>query len=290
MGEAIPPNALDPVPQQRVEEQPQNDFSDDSDSDSKQSSDLLSFKHYHFKDNTLYNTESLPDVLTDGFFRSFPNNVFFKQEDFLHDTHYGDVYDTITWYCPFPAITSSFSVTKWVQLNWGDDGLLYLLLKAYSLLKPHGLLIIEYQSWSSYHKKRAYCDAIARVFPTLQIRPEHIPTILQRIGMQLLSNRKPISNMNIPPHITKGFNRNIAVLRKTGEELPLDFREVTVENLRERFDVGRLVEGLSGEGEKSEGEVEKNEGESEKNEGESEKRDGESEKNEGNSDENDSES
>ena len=91
-----------------------------------------------------------------------------------------------------------------------------------------------------------------------------------------------ISNMNIPPHITKGFNRNIAVLRKTGEELPLDFREVTVENLRERFDVGRLVEGLSGEGEKSEEGVEKSEEESEKG-------DGDSDKNEGNSDENDSE-
>ena len=130
--------------------------------------------------------------------------------------------------------------------------MLYLLLKIYSLLKPHGMLIIEYQSWSSYHKKRAYCDAIARVFPTLRIRPEHIPTLLQRIGMQLLSNRKPISNMNIPPHITKGFNRNIAVLRKIGEELPLDFREVTVENLHAKYDVGRLVEGLRGEAEKNE--------------------------------------
>lgn len=131
-----------------------------------------------------------------------------------------------------------------MHLNWGDDGLLYMLLKMYSLLKEHGRIIIEYQSWSSYRKKRAYCSEIAAVYPTLRLRPEAIPTILERLGMQLISNRKPTSNVNIPSHITKGFNRNIAVLRRVGDALPLDFREVTVTNLREKYDVKSLIEGL----------------------------------------------
>ena len=34
------------------------------------------------------------------------------------------------------------------------------------------------------------------------------------------------------------------MLRRVGDALPLDFREVTVENLREKYDVKRLIEGL----------------------------------------------
>lgn len=240
-------HSLDPNKHIQTTEKSNNscgDFSDDSDSDSKQHADLLSFKHYHFKSTALLDEGHLPATLSDSFFRSFPNNVYFKQEDFLHSIHYGDSYDTITWLECSIAFIRSFSVSKWVHLNWGDDGLLYMLLKMYSLLKDHGRIIIEYQSWSSYHKKRAYCSEIAAMYPTLRLRPESIPTILERIGMQLISNKKPTSNINIPSHITKGFNRNIAVLRRVGDALPLDFREVTVENLREKYDVKRLIEGL----------------------------------------------
>lgn len=240
-------HALDPNKHMQLPEQTKSsagDFSEDSDSDSKQSAELLSFKHYHFKSAASFDAGSIPAERPESFFRSFPNNVYFKQEDFLHNTHYGDCYDTITWWTHRVAFIGSFSVSKWVHLNWGDDGLLYMLLKMYSLLKEHGRIIIEYQSWSSYRKKRAYCSEIAAVYPTLRLRPEAIPTILERLGMQLISNRKPTSNVNIPSHITKGFNRNIAVLRRVGDALPLDFREVTVTNLREKYDVKSLIEGL----------------------------------------------
>jgi len=47
------------------------------------------------------------------------------------------------------------SVTKWVHLNWGDDGIRKLFTRAYELLEDGGLFIVEPQPWKSYRKKYA---------------------------------------------------------------------------------------------------------------------------------------
>lgn len=44
------------------------------------------------------------------------------------------------------------SVSKWVHLNWGDDGLLRLFDRCFDVLVPGGLLILEPQSWKSYRQ------------------------------------------------------------------------------------------------------------------------------------------
>ena len=47
-------------------------------------------------------------------------------------------------------------VTKWVQLQSGDGGVVRLFKRAYQSLSPGGLFILEPQPWSSYvHSKRA---------------------------------------------------------------------------------------------------------------------------------------
>lgn len=47
-------------------------------------------------------------------------------------------------------------VTKWVQLQSGDVGVVRLFRRAYQSLLPGGLFILEPQPWSSYsHSKRA---------------------------------------------------------------------------------------------------------------------------------------
>lgn len=47
-------------------------------------------------------------------------------------------------------------VTKWVQLQSGDRGVVRLFRRAYQSLSPGGLFILEPQPWSSYsHSKRA---------------------------------------------------------------------------------------------------------------------------------------
>lgn len=45
------------------------------------------------------------------------------------------------------------SLTKWVHLNFGDTGVKRLFKKIFLQLRPGGCLILEPQSWPSYHKK-----------------------------------------------------------------------------------------------------------------------------------------
>lgn len=107
-----------------------------------------------------------------------------------------------------------------------------LFLKVYSLLNINGIFILEYQPWSSYHKKCHYSKTMEENYSKLKIRPEHFPLILQRFGMQLVSKRKPSQVDELKRLVVKGFNREVAVFRKIGGEFEFNIQDVTVENIR----------------------------------------------------------
>ena len=46
------------------------------------------------------------------------------------------------------------SVTKWLHMNWGDDGLKKTFQRFFKQLRPGGKLILEPQEWKSYGKKK----------------------------------------------------------------------------------------------------------------------------------------
>lgn len=48
----------------------------------------------------------------------------------------------------------ALSVTKWIHLNWGDEGIKRFFKKMFNHLNPGGYLILEPQSFSSYSKKK----------------------------------------------------------------------------------------------------------------------------------------
>ncbi|KAL8501787.1 hypothetical protein ACS0TY_021053 [Phlomoides rotata] len=56
------------------------------------------------------------------------------------------------------------SVSKWIHLNWGDDGLITLFSKVWMLLQPGGIFILEPQPWSSYHSNRLVSDVCLLLF------------------------------------------------------------------------------------------------------------------------------
>ncbi|KAG6428660.1 hypothetical protein SASPL_112913 [Salvia splendens] len=81
------------------------------------------------------------------------------------------------------------SVTKWIHLNWGDDGIIKLFAKVWTLLQPGGVFIVEPQPWTSYYKNRLVSETTAANYRNIQIPPEDFQDILlDKIGFRTVEN------------------------------------------------------------------------------------------------------
>lgn len=129
------------------------------------------------------------------------NVVSFKRENFVQSRHPpGKHYDTIL----------CLSVSKWIHLNWGDDGLITLFAEAWKLLRPGGIFVLEPQPWKSYESNRNVSETTAANYRNITIRPEQFQEILlDKIGFRTV---KDITS-GLAESKT-GFNRPILVFGK----------------------------------------------------------------------------
>uniref|UniRef100_A0A383VRI8 RNA methyltransferase n=1 Tax=Tetradesmus obliquus TaxID=3088 RepID=A0A383VRI8_TETOB len=116
-------------------------------------------------------------------------------------------------------VVTCFSVSKWVHLNWGDDGLMRLFHKFYRCLAPGGLLVLEPQPWKSYQAavhKQGGTSAPFYKPEQLKLRPEgFVGFLTQRVGFKLVQQLSAVSQAAGPGAVpVKGFDRPILVLRK----------------------------------------------------------------------------
>lgn len=124
--------------------------------------------------------------------------VEFRTENFVKTPAQNGLYDTVL----------CLSVTKWIHLNWGDDGLIKFFSKILSILRPEGLLILEPQPWKSYASKRNVSEVARKNFREIQLRPEAFPELLiEKIGF------KSSVELKVPSSNT-GFNRPLFLYRK----------------------------------------------------------------------------
>lgn len=83
------------------------------------------------------------------FHTKFPYNISYRCEDFAAEVP-GRTGKEKEMY----SIILCLSVTKWVHMHSGDDGLKRLFSRIYDCLKPGGVLVLEPQSVRSYKKAR----------------------------------------------------------------------------------------------------------------------------------------
>lgn len=79
---------------------------------------------------------------------SFPNNVLFVAVNYVPETDESLVNQHADYDC-----IMCLSLTKWIHLNWGDDGIKRMFKRIFLHLRPGGCLLIEPQPWNTYHKK-----------------------------------------------------------------------------------------------------------------------------------------
>ncbi|RLN20102.1 hypothetical protein BBJ28_00024750 [Nothophytophthora sp. Chile5] len=130
---------------------------------------------------------------------AFPLNVIFKREDIVTDSHAGKDYDFIT----------CFSVTKWIHLFHGDEGIKKVFAKIYELLAPAGRFILEPQPWKSYHKRKFTSEVTAANYPKIQLRPKDFQAFLvDTVGF------RTCEFLEVCQTSAKGFRRPIYVAQK----------------------------------------------------------------------------
>ncbi|KAA8523144.1 hypothetical protein F0562_009567 [Nyssa sinensis] len=113
--------------------------------------------------------------------RELFNVISFRKGNFIQSwrTPEDKCYDTIL----------CLSVTKWIHLNWGDDGLITLFVKIWRLLQPGGVLILEPQPWHSYYKNRQVSEVAASNYKNIKIFPEDFQEILMdKVGFRMVEN------------------------------------------------------------------------------------------------------
>ncbi|KAH8116145.1 Bin3-domain-containing protein [Phellopilus nigrolimitatus] len=104
--------------------------------------------------------------------RQFPHNVSFRTADWVKDgvLEDRDEYDVVL----------ALSITKWIHLNDGDDGLKKFFRRAYAVLKPGGAFVLEPQEWETYSKAKRMDARLKENAKGICLRPSDFERILRR--------------------------------------------------------------------------------------------------------------
>lgn len=137
---------------------------------------------------------------------NFPNNIAFKQCNYvLSNDNLLELeeprYDTIL----------CLSVTKWIHLNFGDDGLKRAFKRMYRQLNENGTLILEAQDWKSYKRRKNLTPEINLHYKNIQLLPKQFHEYL--LGSEIgFESFYPIK---LPQeHSADGFKRPVIAYKK----------------------------------------------------------------------------
>lgn len=135
----------------------------------------------------------------------FPYNVSFVTENFVPSSA------TILKYTKQEYdIILCLSVTKWIQLNSGDEGLKLMFQKIYKLLNPGGIFILEPQPFKSYKRKKNLTPEIRKNYNAIKLLPsQYIDYLLsEEVGFA------KCEELDVSKHDKQGFQRPLYLLMK----------------------------------------------------------------------------
>lgn len=136
-------------------------------------------------------------------------SLFGRKVRFICDNYVLETDDLLELAQPEFDTILCLSTTKWIHLNFGDDGIKRAFKRMYAQLRPGGILVLEAQSYSSYSKKKKLTPRIFENFQSIQFLPEHFSEyLLHEVGF---TTSHVIA---VPRHASKGFQRPIQVFTK----------------------------------------------------------------------------
>ncbi|XP_068919372.1 7SK snRNA methylphosphate capping enzyme [Petaurus breviceps papuanus] len=147
-----------------------------------------------------------PQVPLDGADASiFPNNVVFITGNYVLDRD-----ELVEAQAPEYDVVLCLSLTKWVHLNWGDEGLKRMFRRIYRHLRPGGILVLEPQPWSSYGKRKTLTETIYKNYYRIQLKPEQFSSYLTSPEVGFSSYELVAT----PHNSSKGFQRPVYLFHK----------------------------------------------------------------------------
>lgn len=120
---------------------------------------------------------------------------------------YGDVLNSVLEEGSFDTVTC-LSVTKWVHINRGDQGLKELFSIIWRALAPGGHFILEPQPWKSYQAARGKLASSFVPLDQINLVPDaFVDYLCDQVGFILVKRTTPET-------AAAGFDRSIIVLKK----------------------------------------------------------------------------
>lgn len=104
----------------------------------------------------------------------------------------------------------ALSITKWIHLNWGDNGIKRFFQRAFKHLRYGGRFIIEPQDFSSYYKRSKLAPEMQENFRKIEFRPENFVDYLLSPVVGFVES----TELGIPKAKSKGFERPLLVFKK----------------------------------------------------------------------------
>ncbi|KAG0164950.1 hypothetical protein DFQ28_009469 [Apophysomyces sp. BC1034] len=148
---------------------------------------------FHYFPRSMTNLFGFVPMSTPPSFTStdFPHNVHFQEGDWM-ELEDEKKYDTIL----------ALSVTKWIQLHRGDEGIKAFFMKIFEALNPGGTLVLEPQNFDTYHRRAKMNEKTQSIFDNIKLLPENYKDFLMNeVGFS------EMKELGVSDHDRKGFKR-----------------------------------------------------------------------------------